>query len=722
MATKPFPGNEPISTLEDDTDEGRLQQARERAAYAHSAWRDNFEAAKADIRFYAGQQWPQNVLAQRQLEGRPALTLNKLPQYVDQVLGDQRQNRPAINVHAVSANVASKEMNATNQAGTKDYSLAEVYESLIRNIEYVSNAEAHYDEAFQQAVEGGLGWLRVITQYTDDDAFEQDAAITSIHDRFSVLMDPDCNEPDFSDANWCFITELIERKEFDKRYPNARVGDLGGAAYGWWGDTEHVRVAEYFWREPIKRLLLQLSDGRVVWSDDVDDVLDELEEQGVTPVRAREVETYQVKWMKITGYDILEKEALWPGRTIPVVPVVGKSIVVDGKVQYRGLVRFAKDAQRMHNYWLTAATERVALAPKAPWVGDAESVAGFESEWQNANNSNLSLLRYNSNSGTLPAPQRQDPATMPAAEMQLALSGTDEIKETIGIYDASLGNKSNETSGRAIEARQRQGDRGTFAYVDNLNRAIRRLGMILVDVIPRIYDSERVVRLRAEDGSGDWITINETIVDRQTGQEVVVNDLSVGKFDVVVKSGPSYATQRLNAVDGLMNFVQAIPDSASAVMDLIAQNMDWPGSDQMAERLRKMLPPELLSDEEKEDMGEQEPSLEEQAQAQAQQMAAEVAQAQAQAEMAKAQALQAKAQADIAVAQARQQEAEIRLRIEQQKFMSGQQAGAQDGAAPAQPNAGLDAQALNDMVRGMVSEAIAEFVQQQQETPQVAAA
>ena len=711
MDVKPFPGQEPISTLDSTSREDRLREARERAKYGLTAWQENFDNAKADVRFLAGEQWPERVLRERQLEGRPALMLNKLPQYMDQVLGDQRQNRPAIRVHPVSANVGGKQaQQASNQAGTKRYTLAEVYEGLIRNVEYISNAEAHYDKAFQQALEGGFGWLRVLTKYATDDAFEQDVEIASIHNRFSVIMDPDCNEPDFSDANWCFVSENMPKKEFDKRYPNKRTGVLDGEEGSWWGDTEHVRVAEYFYREPVTRVLLLMSDGRTVWADEVREVLDEMAQQGITPKRAREVKTYKVMWMKITGRDVLEKPTQWPGNTIPIVPVLGKSIVIDDKTYYRGLIRYAKDAQRMHNYWLTAATERVALAPKSPFVGDAEAIEGYEAEWANANTSNASLLRYNSNGGTLPAPKREAPPSMPAAEMQLALAGTDEIKETIGIYDASLGQKSNETSGRAIEARQRQGDRGTFAYVDNLNQAIRRLGMILVDVIPKVYDSERVVRIRAEDESGDWVVLNQTIIDTQTGQQVTVNDLGVGKFDVVVKSGPSYATQRLQAADGLMTFVQAVPDSAQAVMDLIATNMDWPGSDQIAERLRKMLPPNLLSNEEKEELG-MDPNTPD-PQAAAAEQAAQVQAAQAQAEMAKAGAVQAKAEADIAIANARRAEAETRLAIEQVRLQTAQAGQIPAAAAP-------DMTQMQAMVRSMVADALAEFMSQQQ--PNVAA-
>jgi len=691
-----LPGNEPIQTRRGNDEQAVLQEIRERAAHAVEAWQHNHDAAHEDIRFLAGEQWPEAIRKEREDEGRPCLTLNKLPQYIDQVLGDQRQNRPAVSVHPVEANAASDATKVPNVAGNNDYDLAQVYEALIRNIEYTSNAEAHYDTAFQHAVEGGFGWLRVLTKYSSDDAFEQDLCIKSIHNRFAVLMDPEAVEPDYSDANWCFIGDRMKRAEFRKRYPDAALGDLTDAdrtAYAWWTTEEMVRVAEYFYREPATRELLLLSDGRTVWQDQIKDVLDELaRDYGVTVIRRRKVKTYKVKWMKVTAYSILEGPIDWPGTTIPVAPVLGKEITLGDKTYYRGLIRFAKDAQRMHNFWMTAATERVALAPKAPYTGPAEAFEGYEHIWANANRDNRSYLPYNA----VPSgdrPRREQPATMPAAELQLALSATDEMKATIGLYDASVGNEGNEQSGRAIIARQRQGDRGTFAYIDNLSRAIRRVGQILIELIPRIYDSERVLRLRFEDGEGDWVQINQTVVDEQSGKEVLVNDIAAGKFDVTVKAGPSYQTQRLEAAESLMQFVQAVPQAGQVVLDLIAKNMDWPGSQEIAKRLKKALPPGVLEPDEMEEAGIQPPEPSPEQQAAMAKSQADTAQAEA--DMAGAEADKAKAQADTLKAQADMAEAQRQMaEIEAQAAMAG-------------PGT------IEETVRNLVAEAMAELMSEQ---------
>ncbi|MGM0614775.1 MAG: portal protein [Pseudomonadota bacterium] len=690
-----LPGNEPIKTRDGDDEMSVLQEIRERAAHAVEAWQHNFDAAVEDVEFLAGAQWPDAIRKEREDEGRPCLVLNKLPQYVDQVLGDQRQNRPAISVHPVEANKTG-DGQVPNIAGNNDYDLAEVYEALIRNIEYTSNAEAHYDTAFQHAVEGGFGWLRVLTKYSSDDAFEQDLCIKSIHNRFAVLMDPEAIEPDYCDANWCFIGDKMKRTEFRKRYPDAALGDLTDAdraGYAWWTTEEMVRVAEYFYREPVTRTLLLLSDGRTVWEDQVKPVLDELARDfGITVIRQRKVKTYKVKWMKVTAYSVLEGPIDWPGQTIPVVPVLGKEITLGDKTYYRGLIRFAKDAQRMHNFWMTAATERVALAPKAPYTGPVEAFEGLEFVWANANRDNRSYLPYNA----VPSgdrPRREQPATMPAAELQLAMSATDEMKATVGMYDASIGNQSNETSGKAILARQRQGDRGTFAYIDNLSRAIRRTGQLLIELIPRIYDSERVLRLRFEDGEGDWVQINQTVQDEQTGKDILVNDIAAGKFDVTVKSGPSYQTQRMEAAESLMQFVQAVPQAGQVVLDLIAKNMDWPGSQEISKRLKKALPPGILEPDEMEEAGIQPPQPNPEQQAAMAKAQADTAEAEA--DMAGAEADKAKAQADTMKAQADMAEAEAKMAEIQ---MNAQMAG---------PGT------IEETVRNLVAEAMAELMAEQ---------
>lgn len=690
MAVERFTGDEPIQTRDGNTEEDILREARDRARHGEDAWSFNYDEAKHDVTFLSGTQWPDKERQTREVEGRPALTLNQLPKFLDQILGDQRQNRPSIKIHAVDE-MASKKV--ASMSG-KEYSLAETYEGLIRNIEYTCGAESAYDTAFQHAVESGFGWLRVLTDYSDLDVFDQDIKIKAIRDRFSVLIDPRAQEVDGSDMNWAFVTEVMSKKEFNKRYPDAVIGELTGDN-NWWLSEESVRVAEYFTREPITRTLLMLSDGRTVYKDEVKDVLDELQAKGITIKRERKVKTYKVQWRKITAWETLEGPIDWAGSSIPIIPVWGKDIIVNGQPIYRGLIRHAKDAQRMHNYWMTTVTERIALAPKAPWVGPASAFEGYENFWNEANRKNLAYLPYNDRAQQ--APVRTQNAPMPTAELQMAMQGIDEIKNTVGMFDASLGQHSNETSGRAILARQKEGDTGTFAFVDNLTRAIRRCGKIVIELIPQIYDSERMIRMRFPDGSGDNVTINQTIIDVQTGEEVLVHDISVGKYDVVVTTGPSYNTQRMEAADSLMQFVQAVPQAGQVAGDLIAQSMDWPMADELAIRLKKLLPPNMLDPKEMEESGiTPPPPPPPDPKVQQLQMQMQISQQEAQANMQieqlkleqekiKTQALLAKSQADVQTQQAK---------------------------AMSQAQGGLDMNNLNEAVRHMVAQAIAEYQSQ----------
>ena len=605
-------GSEPIKIDDTSTPERFLQIARERYRFASDFWEPNYRDALDDLKFTYQDQWGDDV--RRERAGRPTVTLNKLPSFIDQVVGDQRQNKSTIVVHPVEADKPQQKQDGQNAqtakvknlAGTRDYTEAEIRNGQIRNIEQVSSADNHYDTAFQHAVEGPIGWLRVITAYAQEDTFDQELFIRSVKNRFSVLIDPQAvDDPDLSCAQFCFISEMMRRKEFDVRYPDATISGLPSTIpepYQNWYTEKMVRVAEYFWREPVTRTLLLLSDGKTVFEDKVKDVLDDMQRQGIVPIRTRKVKTYKVMWAKITGMSILEKPQEVPFDTIPVVPVCGKQVMIGDTVHYRGLVRYGKDAQVMHNYMWSAAIERVGLSPKAPYIADAKSIEGYKNDWETANIKNVSVLRYNHRTD-IPAPRREQPPSMPSAELNLAMSAVDEIKSTIGLFDASLGQQGNETSGKAILARQRQGDRGTFSFIDNLNRAKQRIGKLLLYAIPEVYDTERTIRLMFEDGSGDWVKINESILDHQTGRVVQIHDIASGKFDCTVSTGPSYQTQRMEAADSLMSFMQVVPQSASVILDLVAKNMDWPGAQEISKRLKKVLPPNILSEQEKQEEG-----------------------------------------------------------------------------------------------------------------------
>ena len=636
-------------------DETLIQQAKRRMDEAREAWSKCRDEAKEDFRFESGDQWDAQVLKAR--EGRPSLVVNKLYGVVQQIVGDQRQNRPAIKVQGVD--------------GQTDPELAEALTGLIRSIQNASDAEAAYDTAFQHSVTGGFGFFRVNTKYAEDSAFDQDIVIERIIDPFSVYVDPMAQRADKSDAQWVIVTEVMGRDAFDAKYPKHEVSDFDTESDGDWYPSDSVIVAEYWRKVPATKQLWLLESGETVDGSEIgEDAVIEIDgqrmlmtEQGPLPiVKERTVKYDKVQWSKLTGHAVIDKRD-WPGKYIPIVGVYGQETIVDGNLVYRSAIRYARDAQRTYNWMRSTAVETIAQAPRQPFLVTPKQIEGHENQWARMHNTPQPYLLYNATGEGMP--QRLGGTVPDIGSQSEGQIAADDIKATTGIYDASLGAKSNETSGRAIMARQREGDVATFSFIDNLSRAIRLAGRVIVDLIPHIYDTQRVVRILGEDGSEDWLELNQTVIDpSEPSGYRVLNDISRGKYDVVVNVGPSYTTKRVEAAEAMLGFVQAVPQAGAVILDLVARNMDWPGADDIADRLKKMLPPGIAEDEE----GQENPQAQQQAMMQQQSMqqqqaAMQMQQAQVEMEMqgkqmdaaAKQQQMQinsAKAQIDLEIMQA----------------------------------------------------------------------
>ena len=598
-------------------DDDLLATARARLNIAISAYSESREDEIDDLRFYAGSpdnhwQWPADVLATRgavqgqTINARPCLTINKLPQHVKQVTNDQRQNRPS-----------GKVIPADDRA---DPEVAEIFNGIVRHIEYISDADVAYDTACENQVAYGEGYIRILTEYCDDNTFDQDIKIGRVRNSFSVYMDPMIQDPCGSDARWCFITEDISKEDYERMFPDAspistlqQMG-VGDQSISQWLNENTVRIAEYFYIEHEPATLNLYPNGMTAFEGTAEDK--QMRAAGVKPLRSRRVDQRKVKWCKINGYEVLE-ERDWAGKYIPVVRVVGNEFEVDGRVYVSGLVRNAKDAQRMYNYWVSQEAEMLALAPKAPFVGYGGQFEGYETQWKTANTQNWPYLEVNPDAtdglgNPLPLPQRAMPPMAQTGLIQAKVGAADDIKSTTGQYDASLGLAGNEKSGRAILARERQSDTGTYHYVDNLARAVRYLTRQIVDMIPKIYDTQRIARIIGIDGESDMAMIDPTqaepvrnIVDQQTGAIIKkIYNPSVGKYDVCVTSGPSYMTKRQEAAESMSQVLQANPALWQVAGDLLVKNFDWPGADELAKRLRKMIDPKLL-----EDTGEAPPEL-----------------------------------------------------------------------------------------------------------------
>lgn len=570
-----------------------VEEALKRFQICEERWKENRDRAREAIQFRDLKQWDEQVKNARENDpegARPCLTLDKLNQYVNQVVNDGRQNRPAIKVRPVD-----------DEADPKT---AEIFQGIVRHIEDNSNADVAYDTGLEHATDGGFGYWRITTDYVDETSFEQDIFIKRVRNRFSVYLDPNAQEPDGSDAEYGFVYEDMPKDEFKRRWPKATVEDFKTEKPApWelgWTNEDMVRVSEYFRVKKEPGMLIMLDDGTQI-TDKEDDP-----NGPRAHFKSRKVWHRKIEWFKLTSSEVLD-EREWPGKHIPIIQVVGNEIDMDGKLHTSGLIRAGMDAQRMYNYSASSFVENVALAPKAPYIAADGQVEKYENEWKQANKRNLSVLRYKPvdvEGQQVPPPQRSAPPGIPSGWSGLMQTNQADIQSALGMYDSDLGAPGNETSGKAIMARQSAGDTGTFHYIDNLSRSIRHTGRILIDLIPEIYDTSRVARILGEDGTPETVELDpeqeqamESFRDQETGEIQRIYNLGVGKYDVTVTTGPAYATKREEAAERMVNIVQAYPNLMPIAGDIMFRNMDWPGAEEVAERLKRSLSPEMTADE-----------------------------------------------------------------------------------------------------------------------------
>src|SRR5271166_892697 len=545
-------------------DEAFLNLARDRFKLAAQSEARSRREMLDDLEFSIGNQWPQNITAQRQLDGKPCLTMNRLPQFIRQVTNEQRQQRPSIQINPIGDGA--------------DVDTAEIYEGIIRHIETNSHAGEAYDTGFDFMVRIGCGAWRVITDWIAPETEDQEIYIVPIDNPFTVYLDPTNKR----DPGWGFIIEDLLAEEFKRQFSESKyangtatlshyesVGDMRAN----WANTINgqpsIRIAEYFWVEKSKG-----DKGR---------------------------QTKQVKWSKISGLDVLD-ERDWPGRQIPIVKIYGDDIIVNGERHIAGLVRDAKDPQRAYNYWISAATEKIALAPKAPWLVAEGQIEGYEKFYEQSNYRNLAYLTYKQvDAGGKPAPPPARNTIEPGIQgmtelLQLAVQ---DMQATTGLYPNNLGEKqTTNESGKAVLARQKQGDINTLNYSDNHARGIEQTGEIILELIPKVYTSARIQRIIKPDGTPSMVGIynSKNGEDEQDGMEAAggdpnikkVYDIGTGRYDVAVSVGPSYQSKRQEAVASQMALIQAFPQLFTIIGDQITRNMDWPGADEIADTLKKV--------------------------------------------------------------------------------------------------------------------------------------
>lgn len=561
---------------ENDYD-SRIDEAKQFLKIANDADTMNRQEALEDLKFVNGDQWPVELQNSRNLESRPVLTINKLDGYCRQVVNQIRQQRPRPKVHGMN--------------DQSDQKIANVIQGLIRHIEANSCADNAYDTAADYAVRSGWGYIRIRTDYVRDDSFEQEIYIDPVDNPFTVYYDINSVLPDGSDAEKCLVTTMMSKRDFHKMYPDAEETSFSqhgtGDSQSEWITKEDIRLAEYFYTVRTREKLLLLSDGSSIFEFDFKKAEELLTRGGVYPIDERMSVRKSIKWCKLTAVEVLE-EGEWPGRYIPIVPVYGRHCIVGDKRKKFGMVRHAKDAQRMYNFWQTSLTESVALAPKAKFLMAEGQDEGHENDWAQANVKSFPVLRYKQTDiegRAAPAPVRLQPEPPPSGILASTAVIDDDIKTLMGIFDPAQLKQGN-ISGKALNGQQQQVDLSNFDFYDNLTKSQCHVARIILDLIPKIYDTQRVLRIIGDDGKPDLVTVNEYDAVNQ----VINNNLAVGLYDVVMDTGPGYNSKRQAAVDAMTPILAADPNLMAQIGDLWFRNQDFPGADIIADRLATLNP------------------------------------------------------------------------------------------------------------------------------------
>lgn len=611
-----------MSYEQKDGDEGILRRARELFIISSDYFSEQHRLAREDIDFRNGNQWNEEARRRREQNFRPVLTNNQIPTFIDQVVNAQMNNMPSIQVHAVDSDADPK--------------TALVLQSMIKTIEAQSSADLAYANALEQAATSGLGFFRLATDYNSPNSMNQDIQIKPVLNSFAVLLDPYANDPLFADGEFGFVFENVAKESYKQQYPNSECysdGFEGGTDEGFmdWVSDDSVRVAEYFYVEHEEFTLVQLQDGKTLDKKDYDIMVSEVEktaqqmyrtqnlpglmaaEKALPPlIGQRKSSRKVIHHIKTNGYEILER-TIWPGNFIPLIPVMGSSYVVNGKRVFEGVVRHAKDPQRMVNYWKSCQAEMIALAPKAPYVGVKGQFEGMEEDWQNANVNNAPYLEYNPVEGGQP-PQRQN-VEPPIQAITVALQmASEDLKSTTGIYDISTGNTAAQESGLAVLARMQQASVSTTHFGNNLGKSVRLCGKMIIDLLPKIYDARRTVRMV---GNEKWVV--EMGANIQHDPDNLKYRLGLGQYDVMVDASKSSMTMRQQSLMVMNALIQTNPEVGPLVGDLITKNLDIPEADEISDRLKRLLPPSVTGEELPAEVQQQINQIQQEAQAQIEQ-------------------------------------------------------------------------------------------------------
>jgi hypothetical protein len=539
-----------------DQDDDFISLAKKRFRQAQEDEHDIRQEAEKDLKFVSGDQWDEQLKQDRVAARRPVLTFNRLPTYVQQVANEARQNK-------AQAKFAPSDNEATEET-------AEIFEGIARQIQYASDANIAHETALDYSVAGSFGFFRYLTGYCDDDSFDQELKVVPVFDPFSVygvLMPSIFGRP----VPYAFVIEDVPKDEYKQLYPKSELTSSGFDLdrSGDWMSGETVRVAEYWYVEE-KPEEITSPDG----------------------TQKRTVSRKTVKFCKMNGIEILPgTETEWLGSTIPIIPVLGKQLIVKGKPKLFSLIRFQREPQQLINYAKTRIAETLATAPISPFIGAIGAFKGREKEWARINSTVQAFVEYNPQDVAgkpIPPPQRQTFEPPIAALSEFSAQEVDDLKAISGIFDQSLGEGTNDQSGRAIERRQRQSNATNLHFNDNLERALKKGGAVIAELIPPIYgNAPRIVKILGEDEEPDIVKINQKYKDK-TGKELQHN-LAKGKYELIVTVGRSFSTKRMESFDMMNELVAGNPELLMVVGDLLFKNSDAAGADQMADRFKRYI-------------------------------------------------------------------------------------------------------------------------------------
>jgi hypothetical protein len=576
-----------------------LEAARDRFDIAAVAEYQNRKVHLNSTKFNDGQQWDEKDKQKRIKNKRPVITNNLLRKNVSQLSGEIRQSIPSIKVRP------KKPLGINN---------ASILQEIIRDIEYNSKADKIYVNALEQALNGGIGYFRVVTEFSDDDSFDQDIRIKKIANRHSVYLDQTSDEDTYEDARWGFISDWISKSEFKRKYPRKVPTDFAAASFGEqyenWFEPERLRIVEYFWKENYTKEISLLSTGQVIETkknktvDKIELVADpssggvlaiepgtpisRLPDFGLEVTKTRKVKSHKVMWAKLTGHQVLEGPQEFPSSNIPIIPVIGLEMNIEGKRLFRGVNYDAEDSQRVYNYFLSSITEKIGMLPKSPYIAAYDQIASYVNDWKRANEENIAVLYYDPIPDA-PPPQRVQREDVPVGSMNIMDRMKQDVRDTTGRYAAALGQTSNERSGVAIRERKSSSDTTTYTFFDNLIGSLVYSGKIILEMIQKTYDTERIFRVIGKEGQEEWRKINQEQTDVATGLKIITNDISVGEYDVAIETGAMYNTKRQEAIAGLERLIQFVPAITPAIIDILAELSDWPKANEIKRRIEEFI-------------------------------------------------------------------------------------------------------------------------------------